>query len=195
MNLYPSFVFPPPSLAHNVEIADDVAATLHIEPNDQPKAGEPALTWFALTRQGGQLISLAQCDCQLAVYAEPRPASADPFAQPPLAAVNAERYQGIPGATITFPRPGRYSLELSGKPKAGASFKPFELRYEVTVARAANPNPAETRFSTESISETPKPLATESVNSGLGIAPWLGLFVVLLGGAIALALVFLRKKS
>jgi len=34
----------------------DVAAVFHIEPEHNPRAGKPSLTWFALTRKGGQLI-------------------------------------------------------------------------------------------------------------------------------------------
>ena len=44
-----------------------------------------------------------------------------PLVQPNLQPISAERYQGIPGAKITFSKPGAYQLELSGKPKNGAS--------------------------------------------------------------------------
>ncbi len=123
-----------PALAHNVEVSGDVAATFHLEPNHNPKAGEPAQTWFALTRKGGQIIPLEQCNCKLAVYSQPRSQDASPVLQPPLRATSAERYKSIPGAEIVFPKPGAYELELSGTPKAGANFKPFKLKYNVTVA-------------------------------------------------------------
>lgn len=123
-----------PVSAHKVEISGDVGATLHIEPNDNPQAGKAALTWFALTRKGGEVIPLEQCDCELAVYAEPRNQSTQPLLQPPLKAVSSEGYKNIPGAEIVFPKPGAYQVELKGTPKAGASFKPFELNFNVTVA-------------------------------------------------------------
>jgi hypothetical protein len=59
-------------LAHKVQVAEDVGATLHLEPNDTPRAGETTLTWFALTQRGGQVIPLEDCDCQLAIYAMPQ---------------------------------------------------------------------------------------------------------------------------
>lgn len=123
-----------PVLAHKVEISGDVGGTIHIEPNDSPQAGKAALTWVALTRKGGQVIPLQQCNCQLTVYSQPRTKNASPLLQPPLKAVSTEGYKNIPGAEIVFPKPGAYQVELKGTPKAGASFKPFVLNFDVTVA-------------------------------------------------------------
>ncbi|MEP0793513.1 hypothetical protein NDI44_03000 [Trichocoleus sp. DQ-A3] len=123
-----------PATAHKVQIAEDVGGTLHIEPNDNPKAGEASLTWFALTRKGGQVIPLQQCNCQLTVYSEPRTPNAPPVLSPALKAISAEGYQGIPGAEIVFPKPGTYQLQLSGTPASGANFQAFELKFPVTVA-------------------------------------------------------------
>ena len=137
----------PPASAHQIETAEDVGATLHIEPNDTPRAGEAAETWFALTRKGGKVIPLSKCDCQLAVYKEPRKTGEAPLIQPTLKPISAERYQGIPGTQITFPKPGAYQLELSGKPSDGNSFQPFKLKFDVTVAagtRKATANQQET---------------------------------------------------
>lgn len=129
-----SFADVPATYAHKVKVAADVGATLHLEPNDMPRAGENTQTWFALTRKGGQSIPLAQCDCQLAVFAEPHTPGEPALLEPALKPVNAERYQGVPGAEINFPKPGIYQLHLAGKPKSGAVFQPFQLNFEVTVA-------------------------------------------------------------
>ncbi|WP_414563437.1 MULTISPECIES: hypothetical protein [unclassified Anabaena] len=123
-----------PISAHQVQIAADVGATLHIEPNDNPRSGEPTQAWFALTRKGGQAIPLTQCDCQLVVFAQPHTPGEPALLEPSLEPVSAERYQGIPGAEITFPKPGIYQLQLSGKPVTGANFKPFQFEFDVTVA-------------------------------------------------------------
>jgi len=126
-----------PGYAHEVRVSEDVGATLHIQPNDNPRAREPGLAWFALTRKGGRIIPLSQCNCKLAVYSKPRsPTPKSPaLMKPALKAVSYQRYQAIPGANITFPKVGSYELELSGTPKAGASFKPFKLTYTVAVPR------------------------------------------------------------
>lgn len=129
-----------PVSAHKVEVAGDVGGTLHIEPNDNPRAGEPSQAWFALTRRGGRVIPLSQCNCQLAVYAQPYAAGEPPLLEPQLEPVAAERYQGIPGAEVVFPKPGIYQLQLNGKPVSGARFKPFEFKFEVTVAGGSPQN-------------------------------------------------------
>jgi hypothetical protein len=89
--------------------------------------------WFALTRRGGQIIPLEQCNCKLAVYPKNRKDGDKPLMQPPLTAIFAEKYQGIPGANLVFPKAGIYELKLSGTAKTKANFKPFELSYTVTV--------------------------------------------------------------
>lgn len=165
-----------PVSAHKVEILEDVGGTLHIEPNDNPQAGKAALTRIALTRKGGQVIPLEQCNCQLAVYPEPHSEDSPPLLKPPLKAVSAEGYEGIPGAEIVFPKAGIYELELSGTPKAGATFKPFQLNYEVTVAAgSAAPAlaPAE-RLPSQPSGKWQTPAIALSTLLGLGIL-WVGL--------------------
>lgn len=123
--------FTSPVFAHKVKISEDVGATLHIEPNDNPRAGEPAQAWFALTRKGGKAIPLAECNCQLVVYSQP---GENALFKPSLKPIIAEKYRGIPGADVTFPQPGAYLLTLTGKPVKANDFKPFELKFEITVA-------------------------------------------------------------
>lgn len=120
-------------LAHEVEVSGDVAATFHLEPNHNPRAGQPARVWFVLTRRGGHIIPLEQCNCQLAVYPKGYKEGDKPLMQPPLKAIAAEKYQGIPGADIVFPKAGVCELELSGTAKNRANFKPFKLTYTVIV--------------------------------------------------------------
>ncbi|GAC1458249.1 MAG: hypothetical protein NVS2B14_03120 [Chamaesiphon sp.] len=121
-------------LAHTVKVSGDVAATFHIEPHHNPIAGKPALAWFALTRKGGELIPLSQCNCHLAVYPIPHDENkAVPLLKPALRTVNADHYKGIIGATIVFPKAGQYELELRGTAKARRTFKPFTLSYNVIV--------------------------------------------------------------
>lgn len=124
-----------PVAAHTIQVSGEVAATFHIEPGHNPKAGERASAWFALTRRGGQTIPLSQCNCQLSVYPKPRTSSTQPVMRPPLRAISAARHRGIPGSDIVFPRAGTYDLVLTGTAKNGANFRPFTLTYTVNVRR------------------------------------------------------------
>jgi len=173
-------------LAHTVKISEDVGGTVHLEPNDNPRAGEVTQTWFALTRKGGKVIPLKDCNCQLAIYAEPHAVGEPALLEPPLKPIQAERYQGIPGAEVTFPKPGAYQLQLSGKPVNEGSFKPFELKFVVTVATGKN---IDTLQSRPSVNENQQ-------GTTIGLAQpliWLG--ILLLSGGILVFLVQTMKKN
>lgn len=180
-----------PSFAHSVKVSQGVGGTLHIEPNDQPTAGESSLVWFALTRRGGQTIPLTECDCQLQVFKEPRSANPTPILTPSLTPVNAERYTQIPGANFAFPQPGRYQLQITGKPKTGGSFQPFELTFPVTVAQgqtSQNPVPA----SPSPVGKNVQP-ATATAPTGF---PWKSMIVpIVLVFGLGVILIILRRKA
>ncbi len=73
------------------------------------------------------MIPLKECNCQLAVYAEPRDNS-QPVLKPTLEVVKAA-VPGIPGAGIAF-KAGAYELELRGTPKPGANFQPLNYSFQ-----------------------------------------------------------------
>lgn len=178
--LFISFTFLPIASAHTVKIAGNIGGTIHIEPNDNPSAGQPAQTWFALTRKGGQVLPLKECNCQLAIYAEPHTPGEPALLEPPLKPVDAERYQGIPGAEITFPKAGVYELQLSGKPATAGSFRPFDLRFQVTVAAGR------TLAAPQQVGEN----ETETNRAAIGLAqPIMIVAIVLLSIGIVLFLV------
>lgn len=122
------------AIAHQVKTSADIGGTVHIEPNDTPKAGEPAVAWFALTQRGGAPVPLSDCQCQLAVYSG---AQEGAIATPSLVPLSIEGYDNIPSATVTFPAVGQYELVITGRPATEGAFQPFELRFPVTVATVA----------------------------------------------------------
>ncbi len=146
-----------PAFAHTVHVSGDVAATFHIEPNHNPKAGHPSQAWFSLTQRGGKVIPLAQCNCKLKIHLNPHKEGDTPTLEPVLKPISTAQYQNVPGADITFPKSGEYELELSGTPKTGAKFQPFELSYEVTVMAGAMASAAgvQPKNGTQSVKVTP----------------------------------------
>lgn len=186
-----SAILATPAIAHKVQISGDIGATLHIEPNDNPRAGEPSLTWFALTRQGGEVIPLESCNCQLEIYTPLRDAIVE---TPTLEPVSAEGYNGIPGAEITFPQVGAYELVLQGEPLTPEDFQPFEFRFPITVAagQAALSPPAPTEAEPPAASAPPsdvEPAPTSQANHLFWQVP---IALLLIGGAIAF---FLNKNN
>lgn len=170
----------PPTFAHKVEISEDVGATLHIEPNDNPRAGESSQVWFALTKEGGNPIPLSKCDCKLSIYSEPK--SSQPIFQPILKPLSTEGYKNIPSADVNFPKVGRYSLEIAGKPIGGEDFKPFKLNFKVTVATAIPPIPS-TNSGFKAVNPDSDDLLSENqsipVITGVGIIATAGVILIL----------------
>ena len=191
-----------PAQAHKTDISGDVAGTWHLEPDHSARAGEPARVWVALTQQGGSVIPLDQCDCQLAVYKANQP-DAPPLMQPQLQAMSPESFADIPGAEITFPEVGEYQVVLTGSPKAGAAFTPFEMSYTTVVAAGSAPvtppvAQPENSFSEgeqREVAQTPvgsdRPVPTPQTQLRL----WaIGIVIGSLGLAVIVAL-FLRQQK
>lgn len=172
-----------PAIAHTVKVSGDVAALFHLEPNHNPRSGEPARVWFGLTRQGGATLPLDRCNCTLSIAALPGGGPAIAPWSVTLEPTSAEGYQNIPGATVVFPRAGGYELILRGQPKQAGDFRPFELRYKTTVlAGAAAPVAAQPGSSSQGASVTsPPPEPAWDLRPliglgaiGLGLVGWFG---------------------
>lgn len=146
-----------PALAHEVQVVGDVAGTWHVEPSHNPKSGEPAQIWVALTKQGGQIVPLSAATCQMNIYRQPQNAADAPIASPNLKAINIENYQGVPSAEVVFPQVGIYQVELNCAPRNTADFLPFQMRYNITVAAGSLPPPTPVPI--------PKPLTPVSSSS------------------------------
>ena len=129
-------LLPKPAWGHKVKTDAQVGATIHFEPNDQPKSLESTKVWFALTKKGGTIIPLKDCQCQLQIKQLP---GNQQLATPQLQAINAEKYQDIPSATVLFPQAGVYTLELTGQSVKPGDFQPFKLQFETTVATGTAP--------------------------------------------------------
>jgi len=151
--------------AHETEVEGKIAATWHIEPNDAPEAGKPAQVWIALTRVGGQVIPLADCDCTLKIWSVPP--GDQPLLEPDLTSISAEQYTGIPAAEVVFPDRGQYLLELSGTPRAGADFSPFTFKNQILVATGSGTAPTPSSETTGSTAPTgTSPASPPSIASG-----------------------------
>ena len=160
-----------PAFAHNVKTSGNVAALFHLEPNHNPKAGDPSKIWFALTKQGGEAIALDQCNCQITVYSNQQV-----LFQPPLSPLNAERYKALPSAVVMFPKAGIYQVEIKGSPKQEGDFESFKFNYDVTVqpgnvvAPSGSENPISTLFNPDTVIDLP------------GILVWMPLVAIVFSG-------------
>jgi hypothetical protein len=192
-----SILTPLPAWAHKTEVSGNVAGTWHLEPNHSAKAGEPAKVWVALTQQGGRVIPLEQCDCNLTVY-DANQAGAPPIMQPTLAAMSPESFENIPGTEITFPEVGEYRFVLTGSPKADATFTPFELSYTAVVAAgSASASPPPPQSEANQSNSDPIPTSSDSLAAPVSSAAqnrfW-GIAIAMGVVGIAIAAAFLLRK-
>lgn len=122
-----------PANAHDLKANSKVGALMHIQPDDSPQAGKAAVTWFGLVKRGGESVPLAKCDCRLAIYSG-KQAKGKALIVPTLREGKIEEPVGTNTrlvADVTFPKPGAYTMVLSGKPKAGGHFDAFTLQWVV----------------------------------------------------------------
>lgn len=187
-----------PAQAHKTEVSGDVAGTWHLEPNHSARAGEPARVWVALTQQGGRVIPLEACACNLAVYRANQKAAA-PLMQPALTPMSPERFENVPGAEITFPEVGEYRIVLTGSPTADATFTPFELSYTTVVAAgSASTNPPTPQSAVEQDTSEPIPAASDRervADPAIDRAFW-GIAIAVGGvGLAAIAVLRLRRHK
>lgn len=119
--------------AHTTKVVNDIAVTVHVEPEHQPSAGQETRVWFLLTRQGGAVVPLDAADCRLTVHQQPYKIGDRPLLQPKIIPINAERYQNIPGAKLTFPTPGTYALDFGCTAKQAGDFTDFSINHEAIV--------------------------------------------------------------
>jgi hypothetical protein len=184
-----------PALAHKTEVAGEVAATWHIDPNDLPKAGEPARAWIALTRRGGEILPLNQANCQLTVYAQPRKPDDRPILQPTLKPITAEQYQGIPGADLVFPKIGLYQLELDCTPQAEGDFQPFRFQHDVTIASGTPPPAPIPSQTSANAARVPVPSQSDAPNAS--ISEWIvaAIVLVVLIGIVGWQVMQKRKQD
>lgn len=177
-------------VAHIVKTDGDVGAMFHLEPNHNPRSGEPAQVWFALTTSGGRLIPLEDCDCRLEVFTQGDRSEA--IASPELTAISAENYQNIPGADVVFPEAGIYELVLQGTPQNEGNFREFTLTYDVTVrpgtrtSELPSETPSEPQSEPHLETQSREPNLEIEPNGMLGVSIWegmiVGLVIIVAGG-------------
>ena len=109
--------------AHVLRTDGDIGAVLHINPDDNPTAGDPTDYVISFADDTGK-FSLSQCLCSVAVMQAGRTITRRSLAHS-QGAVSENRY--------TFVRPAVYTLRVTGMPRTPGAFQPFTLDYEVRV--------------------------------------------------------------
>lgn len=108
--------------AHFLITDNQIGALLHVNPNDDPVAGEPATFFFELKDKENK-FDPAQCDCTFTVSEN----GAEIHSQ--------ALYSGSNEASViyTFPQKSIYTVTITGKPNGGAQFQHFSLSWNFRI--------------------------------------------------------------
>ena len=121
-------------LAHFLETDGNIGAVLHLDPNDDPIAGQASAFFLEFKDTSGKFDPLT-CTCSADIYkGEQKVASL------PLFAGNGSRLvsgsgQATGNASFTFPNKDVYTMKVVGMPLQSGAFQPFTLNYSIRVDR------------------------------------------------------------
>ena len=115
-----------PAMAHVVESDQSIGAVLHIDPDDDPIAGEVSTFFFDIKDKTGRFQE-NNCLCKLRIQQDGQTLYEELFNQPG-------------GGTYTFPSRGIYAVSAVGEPLTDGAFDSFSLDYTIRVERGAGQN-------------------------------------------------------
>jgi len=119
----------PAALAHILQTDGDVGVLMHVDPGDEPVAGEPSTFMFEITDRR-EKFSLDRCDCRLRVLLNDKE-------------VFNELLKGDNAASVAVPfvfaDAGIYRAEITGVQRPGAASQAFRVAFDVRVVPNESP--------------------------------------------------------
>ena len=132
------FLFlPSESYAHVLQTDKNIGAVLHMDPEDDPIAGEPSSLFFEIKDKEGK-FSPAACNCRFTVTEN----GTKIFTQS-LSSDTTTPGDGL-SVIYTFPKKDIYEIQIAGTPTKPNEFQPFSLSYTVRVERINRANITDT---------------------------------------------------
>jgi hypothetical protein len=111
-----ALVAAPSALAHQTVTSNGVAVTVHVAPDDEPQAGQPATISVLGAKRKGWRFRFATCRCRLTVTDSAGSRLLD-------RAVRTKR------TTFTFPRAGAYEVAVAGRVTRGKKTRKFTAKF------------------------------------------------------------------
>ncbi len=120
--------FPNPVSAHVLKSDGSVGAVIHIDPEDDPIAGQETGFYFEFKDKQNK-FKAENCDCTFSVMA----GGEEIFTQP----LFQDNSPSLSNASVsyTFPRRDVYQVTVKGKPQTSNTFQPFTLTWDIRVER------------------------------------------------------------
>ncbi len=108
-----------PAGAHQIASNNGVSVQVHVDPNDEPVAGEKTTVWVVRVKARNATFAWKTCRCKLKVFDS-------------SGAVLLDSAATVARTPVTFPDPKAYGITFTGrvKKKAGG-WKSFRVTYAI----------------------------------------------------------------
>jgi hypothetical protein len=122
--------------AHVTQTDGSINVTMHIEPDDDPIAGQPAKFFFEFQDKKSK-FKTADCNCNVVISQNDKQLVSLPL----FKNTNSSDFV-TPQFVYTFPGKAVYDIKLSGSSKTAGEFQGFALDFAVRVDKEATPEPS-----------------------------------------------------
>lgn len=119
--------------AHTLKTDGMIGVIMHIDPDDDPIAGQSANFYFEFEDKQNK-FQPSLCNCQVTI-AE---GGQHIFSQTLAKTVSTGSMTGNGDFSFIFPKEDVYQLTLRGQPKTPGAFQPFTLEYDIRVDRSSS---------------------------------------------------------
>lgn len=113
--------------AHILKTDGSLGAVLHVDPQDDPIAGEESTFFFEMKDREGKFTP-ENCVCTFRVIE----GSKEIYSGEAVAITGGVSY------SFVFTRKDIYQVQLTGKPKTPNAFQPFTVTYDIRVERVSS---------------------------------------------------------
>lgn len=124
--------------AHMMLGNQGIGAVLHIDPDDDPIARESA-RFFLEFKDAGDRLDLTACACTVSLRRQGKELFGGEISDGDIFSVGKTTL----AFSYIFPDRDLYSLSIEGVPRGDTLFAPFQLNYDIRVARESKGAPKE----------------------------------------------------
>jgi len=117
-----------PAGAHQIASSNGVSVQVHVNPNDEPVAGEATTIWVVRVKALKATFAWATCRCRMKVTDS-------------SGAVMLDSATKVAKTPVTFPEEKAYGITFSGRVKrSNGLWKAFKVSYAIRASASAPPS-------------------------------------------------------
>jgi len=110
-----------PAWSHQIASNNGVTVQVHVNPNDEPIAGQPTTVWVVRVKARNAVFAWKTCRCRLNVFDSSGTVLLDSKAT-------------APKTPVTFPEAKAYGITFSGRVKRKGIWRKFKVTYAIRAS-------------------------------------------------------------